>query len=268
MNHRAPTSEDVIVDRTTAGKGRRLAARLAAAPAATLVALLASAAPAAAHVTLTPSTTAAGAYAVLEISIPHGCQGSPTTAVTIQVPEGIHSVTPTRNALWDVTKETVVLDPPVTDSHGAQVTERVASVTYSAKEPLPEGYRDTFELSVQLPDDEGATLAFPTVQRCQGAESAWIEVPGPGVSADDLELPAPALTITAAAGDGHGHDAAATDAAHSATDDAAATVEAEDGPAAAEAPTGSRALVLTALVAGLLGALLGAAALLLQRRRR
>ena len=44
--------------------------------------------PASAHVTITPSTTAAGAFAVLEVSVGHGCEGSPTTEITIQMPAG------------------------------------------------------------------------------------------------------------------------------------------------------------------------------------
>ena len=53
------------------------------------------AAPASAHVTITPSDTAAGAYTVLTVSVGHGCEGSPTTALDIQIPEQILSVTPT-----------------------------------------------------------------------------------------------------------------------------------------------------------------------------
>ena len=66
---------------------------------------------------------------------------------------------------------------------------------------MPDGYRDAFELSLQLPEAEGTTLVFPTIQTCEEGESAWIEVPEDGQSADDLELPAPSVTITAAEGD-------------------------------------------------------------------
>ena len=79
---------------------RRTAARLLAAPAAAGVALLAIAGPASAHATITPTTTAAGAYTVLTVGIGHGCDGSATTKVAIQISEDILSVTPTRNPLW------------------------------------------------------------------------------------------------------------------------------------------------------------------------
>jgi uncharacterized protein YcnI len=236
----------------------RRTARLGVGGCALLVGLIGWAAPAAAHVTITPSTTAAGAYAILEVSVGHGCEDSPTTEVTIQIPPGINSVTPTRTALWEVEKQVERLDPPVADSHGNQVEERVASVTYRTDTPLPNGYRDTFELSVQLPDDEGGTLVFPTIQTCEQGESAWIEVAQDGQDTDELELPAPSFVISAAGEGGHG-DVTTT----ATTDDS----ESEDRPVAAPASDGADALTIAALVAGLLGSVLGGAALVRQRRR-
>ena len=66
----------------------RTLARLGAAPAVLGIAVLGVAAPAGAHVTITPSTTAAGAFAVLTVSVPHGCDGSPTTQIAIADPRG------------------------------------------------------------------------------------------------------------------------------------------------------------------------------------
>lgn len=180
----------------TTARPHRNAARLVAA-AALPVLVIGLAAPASAHVSITPSSTAAGASAVLDVSIPHGCKGSATTEVTIRIPEEINAVSPTRNALWELEKETVRVDPPVTDGHGNQITERVASVTYRTDTPLPDGHRDVFELSVQLPDAVGATLVFPTIQTCEQGEAAWIEVPEDGQDPDELELPAPAFVVTA-----------------------------------------------------------------------
>lgn len=232
----------------------RTLARLAAIP-LTLGATLVMAAPASAHVTISASTTAAGAFTVLTVSVPHGCDGSSTTEVAIQVPEGINAVTPTRNALWEVAKELEQLDPPLTDAHGNELTERVATVTYTARSPLPEGYRDAFELSLQLPDDEGATLVFPTIQTCEEGESAWIEVAQDGQAEDDLELPAPSVTISAAEGEGHGagEAAASPDADDPDHDDAGHDDAGDLGP--------------WALGVGILGLLVGAFAVVQARRR-
>ncbi len=183
-------------------------------PAAAVAGALALAvAPASAHVTVTPSTTAAGSYAVLTFSAGHGCEGSPTTKVAIRLPEEIYAVTPTRNSFWETDTVMKRLSEPITDAHGNEFTERVEQVVYTARTPLPDGQRDTFELSLQLPDAEGETLAFPVVQSCQRGETGWTEVAADGQDAEELEHPAPLVTITAAEGDGHGGEAVSTDAA-------------------------------------------------------
>ncbi len=234
----------------------RTIARLAALPAATAAVALSFAAPAGAHVTATPSTAAAGAYTVVTFSVGHGCEGSPTTRLEIQVPESVLSVTPSRNPFYDVEKTIEQLDEPVADAHGNEVTERTASIVYTATTPLPDGQRDAFELSFQLPDAEGETLSFPTIQTCQKGETGWVEVPADGQDPDELESPAPAFEIVAAEAGGHGDEAAAEPAA----DEAQATAEGST-EAAADAGDTSPALGWIGLVAGLLGLAAGGLAL-------
>src|SRR5690554_4404888 len=97
---------------------------------------------ASAHVTVTPSNTAASSYSVLTFSVGHGCDGSPTTALTFTVPEAIESVTPTVTAGWTI-------------------AETENTVVYTAAQPLLDGQRTTFELSVKLPDlPAGEQLEF------------------------------------------------------------------------------------------------------------
>jgi uncharacterized protein YcnI len=232
-------------------------------------AVVLAAGPAAAHVTISPAEGAAGSFTVLAASVPHGCDGSPTTKVAIRMPEQILSVTPTRNPLWDVRKVMKTLDAPVADAHGNEVTERVAQVVYTAKEPLPDGYRDAFELSLQIPDAVGETLAFPVVQSCAKGETAWVET-AEGGDTEELEAPAPTLTVLPAEGEAHGSSASAEDAteepatskpAGSEAAAAAATTSAEDGDG------GSSTLSIAALVAGLLGLAAGVAAQVTARRR-
>ncbi|SDF31235.1 Uncharacterized protein YcnI [Cellulosimicrobium cellulans] len=219
--------------------------------------VVAGAAAASAHVTVTPDTTEAGSYALLTFGVPHGCGDSPTTKVSVQVPEQVVTVTPTVNPGWDVEKVMEDLAEPVDDGHGGQYTERVAEVVYTAKTPLPDGYRDAFVLSLKLPDAAGETLVFPTVQECAEGESAWVQVPADGEDGEELDLPAPLFELTAATGgDAHGTQDAAADATAEpvaadgeATEAAAST---SSGPAPAVTWT---ALVLAAagLVLGLLG---------------
>lgn len=228
---------------------------LLAVPAA-LGLIVLSAPAASAHVTVTPTETAAGAYSVLTFSVGHGCDGSPTTKIAIKIPEGINSVSATRQPYYDVEKTIVPLDPPVTGSHGEEITERVDQVVYTATTPLPDGQRDTFELSLQLPADAaGQTLTFPSIQTCEEGETAWTEVVPEG--AEEPEHPAPAFVVTEASGDAHGGAAEAGDD----TSEEAEPETAETTPVSADTEDDdSNALGIVALVAGLLGLGLGGAA--------
>jgi periplasmic copper chaperone A len=213
---------------------RRLAGA-AAALATALALVLAAGAPARAHVTVAAANATAGAYTVLTFSVPHGCDGAATTAIAIQIPEPINSVTPTVNPSWEVETVYTELAEPVADAHGNELTERADQVVYTALTPLPDGLRDTFELSLRLPEETaGSTLAFPVVQTCGDAEHPWIQVPEAGQDADALDSPAPLVEVAAA----------------EVEDDGAEPAEAEDD-------TGGDALPYVALAIGMLGLLLG-----------
>lgn len=246
--------------------------RLAALPAAVGLLTLATAGTANAHVTITPTETAAGAYTILTVSVPHGCDGSPTTKIAIQIPESILSVTPTRNSFWTESIQKKKLATPVKDAHGNEVTERVATVTYTAKTPLPDGVRDTLELSLQLPDAAGETLAFPTIQTCAKGKTGWTEVAPDGESAEELEHPAPAFTVSEAEAE-DGHDDAA-DEPDDATDDAKDDADdnnaesSETNESSDESDGVSPAVGYTGLGAGVLGLIAGGAALAQVRRRQ
>lgn len=227
--------------------------------AATAALLLLTAPAAQAHVTVSADTATAGSYAVLTFSVPHGCEGSATTAVAIEIPEEIASVTPTINPSWTVQTTQETLDQPTTDSHGNEVTERDATVTYTAIDPLPADLRDTFELSVLLPQDAaGTTLYFPAVQTCEQGETAWVQLPAEGQDADQLDHPAPSLTVTAPGEPGQASGEEADTGSAAAGTDAAATSPAGDD-------AGGDPLALVALVVGSLGLVLGVVALLRRR---
>ncbi|SKC67107.1 YcnI family copper-binding membrane protein [Okibacterium fritillariae] len=195
---------------------------------------LALAAPlaASAHVSVTPSDTAAGSYTVLSFAVGHGCDGSPTTKLSFDIPEEIVAVTPTVTPNWDIEKQMTDLKNPITDSHGESLAERVGTVVYTAKTPLADGYRDTVSFQVQLPEDAaGKTLSFPVVQTCEQGQTDWTQVAEDGQDPEELESPAPQVTVTEAQAAGaHGHSDADGDedasAASASSENAAATTEA------------------------------------------
>jgi uncharacterized protein YcnI len=224
--------------------------------AATAVVSLCAAAPAAAHITLDPGDAPVDGYATLQLQVPHGCDGSATKAVRVQIPKSVPSVTPQVHPGWEVTTKEGPKNP--VELHGETVSRGVSEVTWTATdaEPLPDDRLDLFGMSVKLPAGKaGDVVYFPTVQECVRGEGAWIQVPAAGESEDELEMPAPAVTLTAAS-DGHGDTAPVADDAVAAS---TATSTDDDGP--------STGLVIAALVLGGLGLLTGLVALIGGRRR-
>ena len=231
---------------------RRFTLPAAGAATAALGLVALTAGTASAHVTVSPDTTAAGGYAVLTFSVPHGCEGSPTTKVAIAMPQDIPQVTPTVNPNWTVAKVQEKLAEPVKDAHGNEITERVSQVVYTAKTPLADGYRDTLALSLQLPEKEGETLTFPVVQTCAKGSTNWNETAAEGQDAEELAHPAPAVTVTAADAAGH----------HGATSDDDAAGGAEAAPAdERDGDGGGDGLAIAGLVAGVAGIAVGGLAL-------
>ncbi|SJN12043.1 Conserved membrane protein in copper uptake, YcnI [Leucobacter sp. 7(1)] len=227
--------------------------------AATAALILGGAVAASAHVGIAEGPVEAGSYSILTFGVPHGCDGSATTEVAIQIPEGINAVTPTRNGLYTVEKVMEDLATPITDSHGNEVTERVAQVVYTTSTPLPDGQRDAFELSLQIPEDAAdTTLYFPTVQTCEQGETAWVQIPEEGQDGHELDAPAPSVDVVAASDAGsHGHG-----------DSSEATVDAHDeDSASATAPADQTPLVVTSLAVGALGLIVAVIALLRGRKK-
>jgi uncharacterized protein YcnI len=217
------------------------------------VGALVLAAPAGAHVTVTPTEAPADGYALLEFAVPHGCDGSSTDQLRIQIPESVPQATPQVHPGWKLTTKEGPKDE--VELHGETITEGVSEVMWTAQEaPLPDGYLDTFGVQVKLPAAVGDELAFPAIQRCEKGTTRWIELAQEGESADELEAPAPLVTLTAA-GDTHG-----------------ATQEDDDeGAGEAGAPEGdddsdSNGLAIAGLVVGALGLVTGGTALARSRR--
>jgi periplasmic copper chaperone A len=180
----------------------RLVAGVAAGLAGGVALAVAFAATAAAHVSIQEDEVAAGSSTIVTFAFSHGCEGSPTTQVRIQMPESIPTVAPTINANWDVEKVTETLDAPIEGAHGEQITERVSEVIYTARAPVEDGFRDTFELSMTFPEDAvGQTIYFPVIQTCETGESPWIEIPAEGQDPEELESLAPGVEVVAATED-------------------------------------------------------------------
>jgi uncharacterized protein YcnI len=226
--------------------------------AATGVLTLALAGTAAAHITANPGEAPSDGYATLSFEVGHGCEESPTTQLRIKVPPSVPSATPGVHPLWDVATKEGKKDK--VELHGETITRGVSEVTFTAKQPLPPDRLDSVRLSVKLPaGQEGESVYFPTIQRCEKGQTRWIQIPAEGENPDELEDPAPAVVLTAADG-GHGAGASEDGAAQPAASVQAASVSSEDDGA-------PMWLAITALAVGALGLLAGIGGLMAGRRR-
>lgn len=177
--------------------------------------VLAVAAPlaASAHVTVTPDAATAGDYSVLTFAFSHGCEDSPTTALTIEVPDGIEALAPQIEPGWSI--EAVGADAGIP-----------SQVIYTADAPVENGFRSTVTMQVKFAEDTaGEAVAFPVVQSCVEGETAWVELAEDGEDPHDLEAPAPLVAVATASADAHGGEHSSADA--SATASAAAATEAD-----------------------------------------
>jgi copper(I)-binding protein/uncharacterized protein YcnI len=150
-----------------------------------------------AHVTLADPRAAPGAYYVSFFRIGHGCAGSATTALRVELPEAITAARPQPKPGWTVEIEHAPLSLPVKGEGGKMLTERVKAITWRGG-PLPDDQWDQFGISAKLPDQPGK-LYFPAIQTCEVGEARWVEVPAadkPG----RLAHPAPSLEIAVGAG--------------------------------------------------------------------
>ena len=225
---------------------------LALAGAATMVVV--SATPAGAHVTPDKSEVPAGGFTAIALTVPHGCDGSPTNRLDIEVPESILNVTPEMVPGWNVDVATEPLAEPVEGGHGEEITERESVVTYTAQpgQELPDGLRLSFTLGFRAPDTPGEHLFFKTVQGCIEGETAWVEeYTGEG---EEPEHPSPVVLVTESEGD-------AEEPEESADEELAATPTASTGD-----DDDATGIAVTGLVVGALGLLTGGAALLRSRR--
>ena len=206
---------------------------------------------ASAHVHVSPESAEAGANTLLTFEAAHGCSGSPTTSITVTLPDQVTDAVPTAHAGWSISKVTEEFEEPKVLENGTAVGSRTSQVVFTADEPLPDGVRDTFSLSVRIPDAAGETLAFPVLQSCVEGKTDWSQVSTEGQSADDLELPAPVIAVTAGGtgSDGHG------------SGDSEVQDVAEEGEVEAAAVAG-----YAGLGAGVLGLILGAVALYRTRK--
>lgn len=159
-----------------------------------------------------PADAQAGASRTLAFSSSHGCDGSPTSAIVIDIPDAVATTTPVAQGGWAIERELGDAEQPT-------------RVTFTPDDPIESGIQASVALVVAFSEDAAHTdVAFPVTQECLGGSTAWVETADEGQDPESLDAPAPVVAVgdVAPAGElGHG-DAAASD------DDALAAGSAED----------------------------------------
>jgi uncharacterized protein YcnI len=133
-----------------------------------------------AHITLETHEAAIGSSYKAVFVVPHGCAGSATVKIRVQIPEGVIGVKPMPKAGWnvEVIKGKYAADY---DFHGTKISEGVKEVVWSGGK-LPDDNYDEFVVSTFLTDSfkPNTMLYFPTVQECEQGVSRWIDIPAEG----------------------------------------------------------------------------------------
>jgi copper(I)-binding protein len=134
-----------------------------------------------AQVALSQTSFEAGVNFAAFFKVERGCGSSPTTALRVQIPDGVSVLQLPEKPGWTVGAE--------------RAGGRVTAVTWEGR--LESVRPDQFGLLVKLPPKPGP-LHFAAVQRCAAQEIRWTDIPAAGAA-----HPAPVLTLVAAAPNAH-----------------------------------------------------------------
>jgi uncharacterized protein YcnI len=162
-----------------------------------VIAALLMATPTYAHVTLEGRQATIGTWYKAVFAVPHGCAGSATTKIRVQIPDGVIDVKPMPKPGWNVEVVKGKYAAPF-DFHGAKVSEGAKEVVWSGGRLADDNY-DEFVISTYLtailkPD---TVLYFPTVQECEQGVNRWIDIPADAEHTHDTKSPAPGVKLIA-----------------------------------------------------------------------
>ena len=160
--------------------------------------------PASAHVALDKKEVPVGSFYKAVLTVPHGCDGSPTVRIAVQIPEGVISVKPMLKAGWTIEVKRGEYAKPYSYLHGAKMTQGPKEIAWSGGH-LPDAYFDEFALQAFIAGEltPGTMLYFPVVQTCEKGEHRWVQIPSADKPGDNPGEPAPAIKLVPAAAKGH-----------------------------------------------------------------
>lgn len=131
---------------------------------------------AAAHVTLETREAQAGSSYKAVLRVPHGCDGSATTGIRVQLPEGFRAAKAMPKAGWTLSTLKKAVTPY--DSHGKQISSDVVEISWQGGK-LPDDQYEEFVFRGNLPA-QGEMAWFKVLQSCEQGRTDWVEIPANG----------------------------------------------------------------------------------------
>jgi uncharacterized protein YcnI len=159
-----------------------------------------------AHIVLSEPKAIAGSYYKATLRVGHGCNGSPTNGVIVQVPAGFQGAKPQPKSGWTIATRKAKLATPY-NSHGKTVTEDVVELRWTASNKesvLPDDQFDEFAFMGRLPDQVGP-MWVKVLQTCEIGQNDWSDIPANGTATRGLKTPAALLDVQAAPTHQHHH---------------------------------------------------------------
>jgi uncharacterized protein YcnI len=144
-----------------------------------LALLLGTAVPAGAHVMLAQPSALPGARYVAQFHLEHGCSGSPTIAVQVELPPSVSAALPETPPGWSLAT--------------VRTGGRITVVTWKGGS-IPADKQGVFTIAMTLPAIPG-NLVFPVTQTCEKGVVQWADLPA-AAGAPRPEHPAAVLTVS------------------------------------------------------------------------
>ena len=131
------------------------------------------------------------------VRIGHGCEGTATTALKIQIPEGLINVKPSPKAGWTLALTKGPYARPYA-LYGETLVQGVKEIIWSGGK-LPDDFYDEFVFSSVIAKevDPQKPLYVPIIQECETGRHDWVQIPAPGEDAQALKAPAPVIRLAA-----------------------------------------------------------------------
>lgn len=138
--------------------------------------------PASAHVGLLQPVADAGSAYQAVLRVGHGCDGSPTTALSVQLPAGFDNPQPQAKAGWTLERR----------------SNEIIWTAASKQAALASSAKGDFVIGGKLPARPGP-LWFKLQQVCEQGRTDWSQLPATGTSTQGLKTPAVLLQVQAPA---------------------------------------------------------------------